>query len=215
MKFRPWSETILAVAGLLVALGATTARAADEHQIHFQLVPNPGFVRCLARYPDDPSRPPIADVRVTRGKLNDTLKLQLKNIKPGLAFDLFTVQRSPFNADGSPLKIPNFGLAWYQSDIEVGTAGTANVQIETILLDQIFGFDPDVSLAPTNSFHVGFWFNDPKDVHDCADPEPVTPFNGEHHAGPLAMISLPDTQSGLGPLCTNPDFSTDPVSCNP
>ena len=40
-------------------------------------------------------------------------------------------------------------------------------------------------------------------------------FNGEHHAGPLAMISLPDATTGLGPLCSNPETSTTPARCNP
>ena len=43
----------------------------------------------------------------------------------------------------------NFGLAWYQSDIQADATGHADVTIKTILLDQIFGFDPAVSLAPT------------------------------------------------------------------
>jgi len=42
-----------------------------------------------------------------------------------------------------------------------------------------------------------------------------TPFNGEHKAGPLAMISLPDAETGLGPLCTKPDTSVSPARCDP
>jgi len=82
---------------------------------------------------------------------------------------------------------------------------------QTTPLDQIFGFDPIVSLKPTNACHLGFWSND---VVNCDESKPTTPFNGDHNAGPLAMISLPDARTGLGPLCTNPDFSTHPVSCN-
>ena len=90
------------------------------------------------------------------------------------------------------------------------------MSIRTILLDQIFGFDPDVALAPTNTFHVGFWFNNPQDAAACGfDVTKPTPFNGEHKAGPLAMISVPNPTSGLGPLCTDPNFSTVPTSCNP
>ena len=218
MKFWFSRKALVAGASLLATLGAVQAHATDQHSKHFQLVPNPKFVRCLARFPDDPSRPPTADVFVTRGKLNDTMRLQLKNIQPGLGFDLFTVQNSTFKADGTPNGSSSRGLAWYQSDIEVGSGGTASVEIQTILFDQIFGFDPDVSLAPTNTFHVGFWFDTPDDVVNClapGDSNPPTPFNGEHNAGPLAMISLPDADSGLGPLCTNPDFSTNPVSCHP
>lgn len=53
--------------------------------------------------------------------------------------------------------------------------------IKTILLDQIFGFDP-----------AGCGF-------DVTKP---TPFNGEQNAGPNAMISLPNPRTNLGPLCT-------------
>ena len=183
----------------------------------FTLVPNPAFVDCLAQYPGDPSRPPQAFVAVVRGDLNDRLILKIRNIKPGLAFDLFTVQRSSLLATGAPdPAFTNFGLAWYQSDVEADDDGDGTVQIRTILLDQIFGFDPAVALPPTNTFHVGFWFNDPQDAAPCGfDVTRPTPFNGEHRAGPLAMISLPDAQTGLGPLCTDPNTSTSPATCNP
>jgi hypothetical protein len=209
-------KTMMSALGLLLAMSGAKAHAGDQNRVHFQLFANPTFARCLARFPDDPSRPPRADVTVTRGRLNDILRMELHDIKPNLSFDLFTVQRSAFKADGSPdPNAPNRGLAWYQSDVEVDRTGSGTVEIRTILLDQIFGFDPIVGLTPTNTFHVGFWFDSPDEVTDCVADSPQTPFNGDHTAGPLAMISLPDAQSGLGPLCTSPDFSTDPVSCNP
>ena len=34
----------------------------------------------------------------------------------------------------------NFGLAWYQTDVQADGNGDAEVAIKTILLDQIFGF---------------------------------------------------------------------------
>src|SRR5437764_412919 len=72
------------------------------------------------------------------------------------------------------------------------------------------------NLPPTNTFELGFWFNDPADAQACGfDPSRPTPFNGEHHAGPLAMISLPDAGTGLGPLCLKPDTSVTPARCNP
>ena len=64
--------------------------------------------------------------------------------------------------------------------------------------------DPDASVAPINTFHVGFWFDNPQDAEACGfDPTKPTPFNGEHRAGPDAMISVPDARTGLGPLCTH------------
>ena len=201
----------------LVAVCGGGARAAGGDGTRFSLVANPPFLRCLAAFPDDPSRPPSATVTVRRGRENDQLDITQRNVKPGLGFDLFTVERSPFLATGDPdpdFQPRQFGLAWYQSDLEVSGGARSETTIRTILLDQIFGFDPAAGLPPTNAFHVGFWFNSPDDVADCGFTG-FTPFNGEHHAGPLAMISLPDAKSTLGPLCVNPDLASDPVRCNP
>ena len=41
------------------------------------------------------------------------------------------------------------------------------------------------------------------------------PFNGDHKAGPLAMISTPDVTTGLGPLCRNPQSTSAGITCNP
>lgn len=208
---------IAVVASVLPITATATIPPAAPHTITFALTPNPKFFNCLARFPADPTRPPEAQVTVTRGKLNDTLILHVKNIKPNLAFDLFTVQRSNLLSNGKPdPTFKTFGLAWYQSDVQASSAGSGTVRIQTILLDQIFGFDPDTALAPTNTFHVGFWFNNPNDAVPCGfDPTKPTPFNGEHDAGPLAMISVPNAVTGLGPLCTKPNTSTVPPSCNP
>jgi hypothetical protein len=198
-----------------VAAGVNPPAPADV--IHFDLHANPKFLSCLAAYPTDPDRQPTAEVTVVRGELNDALFLHARNIKPGLKFDLFSVEHSPLGADDKPdPAFVNFGLAWYQSDVDANGRGSASVLIRTILLDQIFGFDPTVGLAPTNTFHVGFWFNNPADAAPCGfDPTKPTPFNGEHDAGPLAMISLPDATTGLGPLCTHPDTSVTPARCSP
>jgi hypothetical protein len=186
------------------------------NEIGFNLVPNAQTLDCLrANYNEEPR----ARATVVRGKLNDTLILDLDGIKPGLAFDMFTVQHSPFLANGTkdPVFKGSFGLAWYQSDIEIPRhTDRGHVRISTILLDQIFGFDPDVALPPTNTFHLGFWFNNPEDAAACGfNIAKPTPFNGEHKAGPFAMISLPEADSLLGPLCTDPNLSTTPVSCDP
>jgi hypothetical protein len=186
------------------------------NEIGFNLVPNAQTLDCLrANYNEEPR----ARATVVRGKLNDTLILDLDGIKPGLAFDMFTVQHSPFLANGTkdPAFKGSFGLAWYQSDIEIPRhTDRGHVRISTILLDQIFGFDPDVALPPTNTFHLGFWFNNPEDAAACGfNIAKPTPFNGEHKAGPFAMISLPEADSLLGPLCTDPNLSTTPVSCDP
>jgi len=188
-----------------------------EDVIRFDLHPNPKFLNCFSQFPGDANRAPSAQATIVRGDLNDELTLRGRNIKPGVQFDLFTVQRSTLDANGKvDPTVPNFGLAWYQSDVEARSNGEVRVKIQTVLLDEIFGFDPIAGLAPTNTFHLGFWFNDPQDAVACGfDPAAPTPFNGEHKAGPLAMISVPDATTGLGPLCTKPDTSTVPAHCEP
>jgi len=202
---------LTAIALMPSASGVLAAKEEAEFPL---IVANAKLLPCLSKDADDA---PTATVSVQRGELNDTLHLRLHGIKPGLNFDLFTVQRSNKLADGSAdPAFTNFGMAWYQTDVHADKEGEANVTIKTILLDQIFGFDPDVKLAPTNTFNVGFWFNDPKDAANCGfDVTHPTPFNGEHQAGPLAMISVPDATTGLGPLCRQPESTSSGFVCNP
>ncbi|MBZ5704758.1 MAG: hypothetical protein LAN63_05345 [Acidobacteriia bacterium] len=209
----------LLVLVLGVTVLTTVPRATAQADVaHFNLFPNPKFASCLGV---SGGATPAAKVTVYRGKLNDTLVISAKNIRPGLAFDMFTVQRTNLLPDATvdPAFTGSFGFAWYQSDLQANRDGKINATIKTVLLDQIFGFDPELSNPnPVNTFHLGFWFNDPNDanVNGCVfDVTHPTPFNGEHKAGPLAMISVPDADTNLGPLCTNPNTDTDPPSCNP
>lgn len=212
--------TVVGALGILAAAGVAAAAAKPPtkvNKITFELVPNPAFIDCLRA---DYNHEPRARATIVRGELADTLTLDLDHIKPGLDFDLFTVQHSPFLTDGvkDPKFTGSFGLAWYQSDIEIPKRDDGSrTTIKTILLDQIFGFDADanVKLPPTNTFHLGFWFNNPDDAQSCSTtPIKPTPFNGEHQAGPLAMISVTDVVTKLGPLCTEPT-GKNPPSCNP
>ena len=176
----------------------------------FNLKPNPKFGPCAQM---SSTVPLVGKATVAEGTLNDTLTLRLANFKPSLGFDLFTIQNTDLNPDGTlNAKFKNFGLAWYQTDVETDVNGEAFVDIHTILVNQIFGFDPAVSLPPTNTFHVGIWFNNPADASACGFTG-TTPFNGEHNAGPNAMITVPNATTGLGPLCLNP--SATPGVCNP
>ena len=126
---------LLAALAVLAVSGIASAQDKQD-EITFNLLPNPAVVDCLRA---NSYEEPRARATVIRGKLNDTLILDLDGIKPGLAFDLFTVQHSFFQADGT--KDPNFtgsfGLAWYQSDIQIGKhSDDGHVRIKTILLDQ-------------------------------------------------------------------------------
>ena len=117
---------LLLAAAALALSGVANAQKNDE--ITFNLVPNPDTVGCLRA---NNTEEPRARATVIRGKVNDTLILDLDGIRPGLAFDLFTVQRSPLLADGS--KDPaftnvfngSFGLAWSSPIFRSRTATTA------------------------------------------------------------------------------------------
>jgi hypothetical protein len=204
--------TIAIVAGSLGVVAVPASAQAPETV--FNLVPQPKFVSCLG-VPGHPL--PTAQVIVQRGELNDVLILRAQHLKPNLGFDLFTIQNTNLLPDGAPDPyFKNFGLAWYQTDVQADASGNAEVAIKTILLDQIFGFDPASLLEPTHTFHVGFWFDNPEDAAACGfNPADPTPFNGEQHAGPNAMISVANPVTDLGPLCTNPHKVGSKFVCNP
>jgi len=204
-----WFVVSFAVLISLVSAGLASAQVPE---IVFNLVPQPKFVNCLG-VEGHPA--PTAEVIVQRGELSDILILRAHHIKPNLGFDLFTIQNSNLLSNGevNP-NFKNFGLAWYQTDVHADSNGEAEVAIKTILLDQIFGFDPAAGLVPTHTFHVGFWFNNPEDAVACGfDPTKPTPFNGEQKAGPNAMISTPNSSTDLGPLCTDAEKSGEVFVC--
>ena len=204
------------VAALAVASLSSLA-AAQSPDVEFDLHPNPKFIACLGAT-GGPT--PTAHVTVRRNKRNETLVIEGNNLRPGLGFDLFTVEKTNLLSDGEANTAFNgsFGLAHYQSDLKADRQGHFKATIRSILLDGIFSFDPDVVLAPVNTYHVGFWFDNPNDANanGCIfDPTKATPFNEIHNAGPVAMVSVPDVTTNLGPLCTNPNRGTDPVNCTP
>jgi hypothetical protein len=197
----------LAAAFPLAAIFALPQAATSSPELaRFSLFPVAKFLPCMAA----PGQTPTATAIVVKGDPNDTLVLSTSGFKPGLKFDLFTIQRSTQQADGAPATVPGVGVAWYQSDVDANSS----LVLKTVLVDQIFGFDPDVALAPTNTFHMGFWFNNPADAAACGFTG-TTPFNGEHNAGPLAFVTRPSAATNLGPLCLDPDTSTSPARCNP
>jgi hypothetical protein len=202
----------VAAAAFAGSIGVAAASSSKPRHTTFAMFPQTQFVNCLKPSPSSPT--PRVTVDVHRGDLNDTAEVELRGFKPNLDFDLFTIQHSPQTATGAPDANPSVGLAWYQSDLHVDKHGSGEAKVRTILLDQIFGVDKDVSLAPTNTFNLGFWFNNPADAHNCGFTG-TTPFNGEHQAGPLAFVTRPNAITALGPLCTDPVHSGSGFSCNP
>jgi|SRR5215831_3960242 len=204
---------VLSALGIAILAAAAQPLAAEVQKKTFNLHANPKFIAC-AGVQGGPT--PTATVTVVRGALADTLTISGKNFQPNLGFDLFTIQRSELLSNGqlNP-NFTNFGQAWYQTDLQTDAYGNFTGTIQTILLDQIFGFDPDVTLAPTQALHVGIWFDDPNTATACGfNPNNPTPFNGQHKAGPNVLISVPNATTDLGPLCTAPIKQGSTYVCN-
>ena len=174
---------------------------ADSDQINFDMVVSAGAKACL----------PNAHAEVTvksngRGDAED-MTIFASGLPPDTDFDVFVIQVP---------KAP-FGVSWYQGDLQSNHGGNAvqhfrgRFSIETFSVAPntapapvVFGGPfPDASLNPPfnpiQMYHLGVWFNSPKDAQKNGCPATVTPFNGEHNAGIQALntSNFPDNQ---GPL---------------
>ena len=100
---------------------AGSIAATTVNQKTFRLVPQAKFLACLQA---SPTSTPKGIVTVTRANLRDILTLTIKNIKPHLNFDLFTIENTNLLANGSVNpSFVNFGLAWYQTDVHADFTG--------------------------------------------------------------------------------------------
>src|SRR5215469_14904982 len=77
---------------------SAVATAGPNTSATFKLAPEKKLLECFAA--EDAT--PTATVAVQQGSLNDTLTISLKHFKPGLNFDLFTVENSNLLSDGTP-----------------------------------------------------------------------------------------------------------------
>jgi len=156
----------------------------------FNLVPSPGITSCLPNAQ--------GDATITRGKLNDTMMVEVHNLAPSTGYDLFVIE------------VPNkpFGVSWYQSDLETDIHGNGQATVRGIFNVETFSVSPgdssNIVFPPTHQYHLGLWFNDPNvpfnlGCEPTANSPIVTPFNGEQHAGiqVLNTSNFPDT---AGPL---------------
>lgn len=151
-----------------------------------------------------------AHARVTVTSLGpvEVMNVEVFDLPPNTDFDFFVIQ------------VPNgpFGLSWYQGDIETDEYGRGRGEfigrfsIETFIVGpgsvpapvvHHHPPFPDASMnpatAPIHTFHLGLWFNSPKDAAAAGCAGTVTPFNGEHNAGVQALSTrnFPDDH---GPL---------------
>jgi hypothetical protein len=191
---------LAAAGGVAAGIGGASADAA-VNQTTFHMVRSAASVKanCLNG----------ADAKVTiesQGPV-EVMRISAKHLPPNTDFDLFVIQ------------VPNapFGLSWYQGDLESDSSGHAHgtfigrFSVETFIVAPgtapapvVFsGPFPDASSnPPTNPvqlYHLGLWFNSPKDAAAAGCLGTVTPFNGEHDAG-VQALSTQNFPIQAGPL---------------
>jgi hypothetical protein len=197
-RFIQWKTTALAAVAAATLASTPVLAGDDNDEYKFDLVSSAAFL-------------PHAHGRV---KIESVGPVEIMNVTvwglpPNTDFDFFVIQVP---------KAP-FGLSWYQGDIETNRFGVGferfvgRFNIETFIVApgtapaptphtaQPF---PDASsnplTPPVHTYHLGLWFNSPKDAEKAGGkPNVVTPFNGEHNAGVqvLNTSNFPDLQ---GPL---------------
>jgi hypothetical protein len=149
-----------------------------------------------------------AEVHVRSVGPVEIMTVDAYGLPPKTDFDFFVLQ-----VPASP-----FGVAWYQGDLETNRSGEAHgrfigrFSIETFAVakgvapaPQIFNDQPfpdakeNPAFAPIQMYHLGLWFNSPTDAGNAGCPTGVTPFNGEHNAGPQ-VLNTHTFRDDQGPL---------------
>ncbi len=193
-------HTLTAAYTLALIFGAASSgNAADRNHISFDMVVSKGASTCLPHAG--------ARVRVVSTGTAEDMTIHASGLPANTDFDFFVIQ------------VPQapFGLSWYQGDVQTDDDGEAvqhfrgRFSIETFIVAPgsapapvVFnGPFPDASVNPSfnpiQTYHLGLWFNSPKDAQKAGCPSAVTPFNGEHNAG-IQVLNTSNFPDNAGPL---------------
>jgi hypothetical protein len=180
---------------------AGPASAAGPKPISFHMVrsANAQAIGCLPRA--------RATVTVTPKGPVERMRVVADGLPANTDFDLFVIQ------------VPDapFGMSWYQGDLETNGSGHAAQTFVGRFSVETFSVAPNVAPAPVvhttpikdadknpatlpvHQYHLGIWFNSPKDAVKAGCQSAVTPFNGEHNAG-VQALSTRNFPALAGPL---------------
>jgi hypothetical protein len=191
---------LLAAGGAAAAAAGATGAAAQPAATHtsFHMVRSAAAVgaKCL--------KGAQATVTIQSQGPVEVMKVSAAGLPRKTDFDFFVIQ------------VPNapFGISWYQGDLESNGSGHAQgtfigrFSIETFAVapgvasaPQVFKTDAaqNPKFDPVQMYHLGLWFNSPKDAVKAGCPGATTPFNGEHNAG-VQALSTRNFQNNFGPL---------------
>jgi len=182
-----------------VMVGVLAGRgAAAGSPVTFKMVPSAGSVAagCLS----DAS----AKVTIESQGAVEQMTVHATHLPKNTDFDLFVIQ------------VPNapFGMSWYQGDLETNQNGVADGTFVGRFSKETFMVAPgsapapvvfpgdassNPATAPVQMYHLGLWFNSATDAAAAGCANVVTPFNGEHNAGPQAL-STQNFADDHGPL---------------
>ena len=205
VKMKVATFATLAVATLASASALAFDTDKDGDDFKFDLVRSAGLANFPTVAPKAHGRVKIESVGPV-----EIMKVTVWGLPPNTDFDFFVIQ------------VPNkpFGLAWYQGDIETDKDGVGYGEFIGRFNIETFIVAPGVAAAPGDPFHdpkripdatqnpttnpvqiyhLGLWFNNPKDVVKAGGPDIVTPFNGEHDAG-LQVLNSGEFADTDGPL---------------
>ena len=210
MKSAALAVLALATLASTPALAGDNDRNGDEF-LKFDLIRAKGLVNFPTVAPNAHGRAKIESVGPV-----EIMKVTVWGLPPNTEFDLFVIQ------------VPNapFGLSWYQGDIETNKDGVGYGEFVGRFNIETFIVAPGVASAPHDPFHdpqripdalqnpatnpiqtyhLGLWFNNPRDVVKAGGPGTVTPFNGEHDAGVQVLNTgeFGDTEGPLKRVTTN------------
>jgi len=181
------------VVALAMGLTGATASSSAPHGLSsrpfsFALKPSPNIAACLPRAG--------GRVTITPGSLNDTMRVWVHGMPPRTGFDLFVIQQ--------PTK--PFGVAWYQTDVNVDRYGNGSATVRGVFDVETFSVSlgGTTTFSPTHQYHLGLWFNNPGTPFKLgcepgATSPIVTPFNGEQHAG-IQVLNTAQFPVNAGPL---------------
>lgn len=183
------TAAVLAAGGAASAATSHNAAAAKHPDLTFKLLRSAGSVTagCLTGVK--------ATVSVTLGEPVDTMVVNATGLPKNTGFDVFIIQ------------VPNapFGLSWYQGDLHSNSHGVAHAEYKGRFSQETFVVAPGAAVAPVvhntptadaatnpatapvHMFHVGVWFNSAAKSAAAGCANVVTPFNGDHTAGPQAL----------------------------
>jgi hypothetical protein len=187
------------------AISATSAPAAAvSHKADttsFRMVRSSGAVADKCLYGA------YAKVYVTPLEGVEKMVVKVHNLPPKTEFDFFVIQ-----TPDAP-----FGMSWYQGDIETNKYGDGYGTFVGRFNEETFTVAPgstaapvvhsspiadassNPATAPVHQYHLGLWFNSPRDAHKAGCSPTVTPFNGEHDAG-VQALSTRQFPALAGPL---------------